>query len=319
MTTTYHTDIANNSPVNASIFNAPLGQLDAAIGNVLSGSNPFTRQLFSNSALTLATDALNVLNASYVTVSAETGTTDNLKTLSNLASGQVVILRAASTHVITIKHGTGNIFLNGSADLTMSGNVQIALMGDPNGNATDVFIPATAGMGVIYPRTQLGASAANMSISSIPATPYKHLRLVIEARGDIAAANESLKLQFNADVTAANYYSQHQYAFGSTNTALEILGTSAGVLLALSGAGASAPANSFGIAVVEILNYLSTGAQKHVAYQGGVRGGTGTGTVGRTSGFGAWLSTAAITSLVLAPNGSANFVSGSALTLYGFN
>lgn len=318
MTTTYHTDIATAAPNTAATFNAPLGQLDAAIGNTLNGSNPFTRQVFTNSALTLATDALNVLNASYVTVSAETGTADNLKTLSNLASGQVVILRAASTHVITIKHGTGNIFLNGSADLTMSGNVQIALMGDPNGNATDVFIPAY-GMGVIYPRTQLGASAANMSISSIPATPYKHLRLVIEARGDIAAANESLKLQFNADVTAGNYYSQHQYAFGSTNTALEILGTSAGVLLALSGAGASAPANSFGIAVIEILNYLSTSAQKHVVYQGGVRGGTGTGTVGRTSGFGAWLSTAAITSLVLAPNGSANFVSGSALTLYGFN
>lgn len=38
MSTTYHTDIATGAAANAATFNAPLGELDAAIANLHGGS-----------------------------------------------------------------------------------------------------------------------------------------------------------------------------------------------------------------------------------------------------------------------------------------
>lgn len=39
MTTNYHADIATGAPRNAAIINSPLGQLDAAITNVVGGGS----------------------------------------------------------------------------------------------------------------------------------------------------------------------------------------------------------------------------------------------------------------------------------------
>lgn len=52
-------------------------------------------------------------------IAAETGTTDDLDTVSGLAAGELLVLLADSGDTITIKHGTGNFDLPDDSDLTL--------------------------------------------------------------------------------------------------------------------------------------------------------------------------------------------------------
>lgn len=63
-------------------------------------------------------------------VSAETGTADDLDTISSPSSGNFRWLYPASGDTITIKHGTGNIITPSGADVVMAGNAVYSFMYD---------------------------------------------------------------------------------------------------------------------------------------------------------------------------------------------
>lgn len=74
-----------------------------------------SKLLVSRSDLTLASDAITVTGC-YHRVDTQGGaSTDNLATINGAASGQILILQSvASARDVTVKNGTGNIFLAGS-------------------------------------------------------------------------------------------------------------------------------------------------------------------------------------------------------------
>jgi hypothetical protein len=80
-------------------------------------------------AVTISTGAITVAGG-WMVVSASSGTSDNLSAVSSIPNGKYVILQPATGHTITIKNGTGNIFLNGGADFVLSGDKTLLLWCD---------------------------------------------------------------------------------------------------------------------------------------------------------------------------------------------
>lgn len=74
-----------------------------------------SKLLLTRSDLTLASDAITVTGC-YHRVDTQGGAaTDDLATISGAAAGQILILQSvASSRDVTVKNGTGNIFLAGS-------------------------------------------------------------------------------------------------------------------------------------------------------------------------------------------------------------
>lgn len=87
----------------------------AQVAAIINSSLNHTKLLLSRSDLTLASDAITV-TGSYHRVDTEGGAaTDNLATINGAATGQIIILQSvASSRDVTVKNGTGNIFLAGS-------------------------------------------------------------------------------------------------------------------------------------------------------------------------------------------------------------
>lgn len=70
---------------------------------------------------TISSGAITVGDASYIRVAGEGGSADDLDTINGGNEGDILVLRSASTPVdITVKHGTGNILLNGETDFVLS-------------------------------------------------------------------------------------------------------------------------------------------------------------------------------------------------------
>ena len=292
------------------------------INDYKNGVKGFDILKFYKNTATLATDtlALAVSNMTrYVVVDTEgAAATDNLSTISGGSDGQLLYLIAANAaRVITVKHNVGNIKLWGGADVTLAADKVLKLFYNGT-NWSDVYIPANA-VQINTSRTALGSNLTSVTISSIPAT-YKHLLLILEPRTDVAAPADSLILRFNADASAASYYSQYAIESATSVAAAEILGaTTTGVFLPNSAVGNTGSAGNGG-AVVWILNYASTTMRRVVMAECGAMAGTTTGLIkaGRVKGF--WTNTsAAISSLTFLPATGTNIVTNSAYTLYGFN
>ena len=309
---------------SAATVNAAITQQKTNIENVINGIQGIDALLWNNSTATLASDTLSLTGKPRVLVidTEASGATDNLSTISNGTAYQQLFLKAANAgRVITVKHNVGNIKLWGGADVVLNSTNWLQLFYDGT-QWSDVFIPPTLptqAMVINTARTVLGSNAASVTISSIPAT-YQHLMLVIEARTDVAAGFESLLLRFNADATAANYYTQYVNAAGATVTAAEVLGaTSTGILLFNGAVGNTGSAGN-GHIVITIKNYASTTMRRTITWQGYVHSGNTTGLLKMVTGGGDWTNTAAaISSITFLPNAGTNIVTNSAYALYGLN
>lgn len=155
----------------------------------------------------------------------------------------------------------------------------------------------------------LGASAASMSISSIPA--FNQLLIVYSGRQDSGSGGAYSSLQLNAD--SASHYT-YQNLVGNVSSATA---TNAGSLTTsirtgvVPGSGDTA--NYFGCGTIVIGNCQSAVFKPvSCAYCGAVSATSGYS--GSTGGL--WASTAAVTAVKLLPS-SGNFVAGSSMTVYG--
>lgn len=86
-------------------------------------------KLKSPQSLGIVSDAITVSHGNYI-LSAESGTTDNLATISGGSAGDIIALAQASGHVLTVKHGTGNIYLGMTSDIQLNGRRTLWLQFD---------------------------------------------------------------------------------------------------------------------------------------------------------------------------------------------
>jgi hypothetical protein len=147
----------------------------------------------------------------------------------------------------------------------------------------------------------LGSAAASVTLSSIPQT-YTDLVLVAQMQNTGSA--QRIELQFNAD-TGSNYSVTRIYGNGTTASTDRFSSVSHIDVAFVSTSG-------FCIANHSIMNYSNTTTYKSLVGRWDSEGNSGY----ATALVGLWRSTAAITSMVLTPNG-VNFATGSKFTLYG--
>lgn len=170
--------------------------------------------------------------------------------------------------------------------------------------------------------TVLGADAANIDLTSIPAT-YKMLILEMELRSDRAATTDNAYIRLNNDSTAADYYSYSIHENGTTptfNVTERLAVTATGIECNLSLPGTTAPANEYGYFRILIYNYASVANNRKVDVYTIMRSGTATGNLRQIRTAGWWLNTAAaVNRITVLPVTGANFKAGSTYMLYGLS
>lgn len=152
--------------------------------------------------------------------------------------------------------------------------------------------------------------AASVTFSSIPQT-FTHLQV----RGFNRSVSTSTggmwgKIYLNGDTTTANYAAHVLYGAGASATAQGFSGSG---LTQYCFYTAHAGDNSWGSVVADVLDYRSTNKYKTTRLLYGYDA-NGSGLVGAGSEL--WMSTAAVTSLVI-DNTGANFAQYSSFALYG--
>ena len=177
-------------------------------------------------------------------------------------------------------------------------------------SAKSAFIPPTDFQSIATVIVGSGG-AANAQFTSIPAT-FTHLQIRSTARADNADPNNGFKIQFNSD-TGSNYTRREIYSNGSTLNAEG--SASIGFAYAdYAATGATAASLLFGVSIIDILDYSNTNKQKTLkALSGNDRAGSGNLAIGSSL----WVDTDAITSILIEPLSSANWVEHSHFALYG--
>jgi len=167
-----------------------------------------------------------------------------------------------------------------------------------------------------------GTSAINFT--SIPST-YKHLQIRFICRGTSGSGGAPYYIQVgNGSVDTAANYSNHQFfGDGSTYTSSANSGSTANCIIQnwggfMSYTNTDAP-NSFGVAIVDILDYANTSKYKTARALEGREGNTTSpaGRVGLESG--SWRSTSAIDTIKITMDSTygINFAQFSSFALYG--
>jgi hypothetical protein len=149
--------------------------------------------------------------------------------------------------------------------------------------------------------------ASSVSFTSIAST-YKHLQVRILTRSTFGANEWPIFVQLNSSSSGYAYHDlqgngSSASASGSSSQSLMQLGDTSA---------ASGTANSFGVFILEILDYADTNKNKtgRTLYGYDLNG---TGKVGHRSGL--WANTSAVTSLSFGTGG--NFAQYSSFALYG--
>lgn len=137
-----------------------------------------------------------------------------------------------------------------------------------------------------------------VEFNNIPQT-YTHLQIRMIAKNGTTSGNETTILaQFNNDSTYTNYYGRHLLYGDGTSAAAAANNTSAYVGAFAGILDQQATANTFGVSVLDILDYTNTNKNKVTRSLCGTdRNGAGT----IALGSGLWINTAAITSIKLVP------------------
>jgi hypothetical protein len=181
-----------------------------------------------------------------------------------------------------------------------------------SGNLTPLWSPEGA-YDALATVTVPSGGAASVSFVGIP-TGYKHLQIRFMGRSTLTGQDRiAQKIQFNSD-TGANY--SHHQLFGDGSSAAANATTSttyiASGLSELTSA--NAPANTFGVGIIDVLDYANVSKYKTVRALTGQDQNSTSGRIFLASGL--WQSTSAITAIVLAPE-NGNYVQYSSIALYG--
>jgi hypothetical protein len=173
--------------------------------------------------------------------------------------------------------------------------------------ASNSIIPSSNSFESIETYTLTG-NQTSVVFNSIP-SGYKNLQLRIIGRTDRSAdVTDGANIRFNGD-TSSNYSDHFLSGNGSSATSGVTQTTSITAAAVLTAT--SAASQSFGGAVIDILDYTNTNKYKTI------RSITGNAVNIIQLRSGNWRSTNAISSITIFPNIGSNFVSGSRFALYG--
>lgn len=150
------------------------------------------------------------------------------------------------------------------------------------------------------------AGASSVTFSNIPNT-YSHLQVRFMTRfGSVAV----FKMTFNSD--SGNNYAWHEIQ-GNGSSVTANAGSSTAFMYGAYSNGFSATSNTFGVGVIDILDYANTNKYKTLRMLSGYDA-NGSGGLQLNSGL--WQSTSAVTSFKIEPNTS-TFQQYSQFALYG--
>lgn len=160
------------------------------------GVNSGGYRLAAKTNLGIVDDAITPTD-SYHEVTSQSSTSDDLATINTSGFPQLtdstdtyqplLILQAADTHTITVKHGTGNISLNGGADFELSGEKQLLLFWNGT-NWTDL---GAGGSGSSLPVND------TTSLVQDPSTNSKQMRIDV---GNVSDSTVRVLTMPDADV-----------------------------------------------------------------------------------------------------------------------
>lgn len=166
--------------------------------------------------------------------------------------------------------------------------------------------------------TLANSTTSTITFSSIPQT-YTHLQIRYMAKGTSTGGGypTGLSLTLNADTTAN--YSNHNLRGDGASAASGYAGsgsTSADAVIIIPGKATSNDNTTFGVGVVDILDYANTNKFKTLR---GLNGGDFNGSGSVFFGSSNWRSTSAITSITLTCDATylTNFLTNSNFSLYG--
>ena len=175
---------------------------------------------------------------------------------------------------------------------------------------------ATSGDFVSIATANGTGSSSSITFSNIPQT-YQHLQLRVTSRTAFGAVNDTMyAYNFNGSTSSTN--SSTHLLYGESSSALA--SNSTGNFSTIIGytTGANAISNSYGVAVVDFLDYSNTNKNKTIRsiFGWGDNGTTSQATfLGLQSSLPVALGTGAITQMTVLFNG--NIASGSSFALYG--
>lgn len=200
--------------------------------------------------------------------------------------------------------------LSNTTPAAPGGNTNVTWQADGSGN-TSAYVPASSGAMTLISDQLLGSPAASITFASV--VGYKHLLLILVGRSSAGVTDEGVLCEVNGDTITANY----ENAFMGSNASTVFVGNIANSPATAQFPGTSTTANIPATAQILFGNYAGTtffkGAKIISGYQSG---GSALQCFER---WWQWLSTSAITSIVLTLNSGGNFVTGSRFTLYGLN
>lgn len=185
--------------------------------------------------------------------------------------------------------------------MLLLGVVQAQAVGGAAGGATFELIEQRV----------LDSSESSVVFSSLStlAAGYTHLQIRMTLRSDRSDTEDLLRLRFNGD-TGSNYSTHALLSNAATPTSTS--GVSQTRILAGRFAAASSTASAFGAVVCDILDFANTNKNTTIR---SLAGNTSEPRVILSSG--AFLSTAAVTEITLAPDVGTNFVADTRISLYG--
>lgn len=160
----------------------------------------------------------------------------------------------------------------------------------------------------------LGASAASISLASIPAT-FRHLLILWQLRGD-QASTQNLLMQFNGD-SAANYDCEVLQAQAGAAAGIENLGGSSFLRVGRV-PGTGAPSGACAGGQIWIQNYSGTTFNKNFTSNMNSRETAVSGGTFFEAAGGQWRNSSAITSVTIFPS-AGNLLTGSVFSLIGVN
>jgi hypothetical protein len=202
--------------------------------------------------------------------------------------------------------------LSNTTPAAPGGSTNVTWQADGSGNVSAYVANPPTGNFVQIAQQILASPAATVTFSSIPAT-YSNLLLTVAARSATSNNSDNVYMQFNGD-TGANY--SRSYVGNTVTTVFNGSQSAVAQAIIFSVTAASSPANTAGMARVEIYDYSRAVWNKQATAINVTPLNTVAAMVGLVEGFN-WANNAVVNAILLGLASGANFTTGSVFTLYG--
>jgi len=297
------TVVDNVTSVNATLLNAYKSEIEALQGrSVLAGTG------LAGGGTLAADRTLSLDIAGLTALGVAVDQTADLLPIYDASGAVIRKVSAAALLPLTTK---GDLLThNGTAPerlaISTDGHV---LTCQADGSANWEALPDSGAMQRIA--VQSGA-AASYSFTDIPGT-YRDLRLVLNVRGDTAAATTTVQVKVNNDSTGI--YSLVYHVQNGTNFSFSTASSNSTYIDCGAAAAASSPAGASLAAAVDFVDYRGAFFKSGMVVLTSIRTTTAGDNI-RINGGWRWPSTDAITRIDITP-AAGSWAAGSVATLYG--